>query len=1150
MKKILLLAACMFAIVSCYDDSKLWESIEDHESRISKLEKLCTEMNSNISALQTIVTALQNNDYVTGVVPVTENGKTIGYTITFANAQPITVYHGKDAQDGVDGKDGVTPEIGVKPHTDGMYYWTLNGSWLLDDSGNMLPVMGKNGVDGTNGVDGVDGMNGITPQLKITYGYNGDGYWYVSYDEGNTWEFLGKATGKDGEDGKPGADGDSYFKSVTHDDEFVYFTLTDGTVIALPKQVSLSIAFEMDGLVVMAPNSTRDIKYTVTSALPDVEVEALASGDLEVMVIPDKTDNKTGLIRVKAPGDVIGEYSKVVVLVSNGEKVIMKTLKFEEERIEVLDEAQYVCSADGGVVELLYLANVECDIIVPIDAKSWISVVPQSKSLQQRSVHLSVAANEGTARETVISIQNSNGSMKLDYTISQEANHDYQLQLEREALIEFYEALDGDNWTRNDNWCSDKPISEWYGLVVSDDGYVWGIVLYQNNLSGEIPSVVGAFKNMRYLSLQYNNITGRIPDVFGEMPELYSLSLRNNKISAFPYEMNSLRHLMQLYLSGNDLNCEIPESIGELSKLQCLQLQNSGLYGEIPESIGDLTELRDLFLESNNLSGEIPASMGNLVNLERVNLLHNQLTGKIPESVMNLDCWPHYWAWMVNSGMSDDGLIIPAPKFTEQTIEGGTLDYSVYSENDYTVLYHYYDWCPTSARFTADLVTIYAGYEDKGLEVIAFSDQGTVESHKAYIEEYNTSWPYILLTAGSDGGSGKKYFNSYIGVSPLVDVVDKSGNVVFNHIFDDSCNNLADFLFERLGPPEEVEKPGHYVSTDYSADGTVNTLQTAAKGNGINIVLMGDGYSDRQIADGTYEADMKSLYDNLFTEEPYKSFQDCFSVHYVNVVSATEGYAYGDTALDGYFGDGTEVRGNDNAVFDYALNAISEDEMDEALLVVAMNSRAYAGTCYMYYPESATGTYGSGPAVAYFPKGGDEETLAQLLQHEANGHGFAKLADEYAYKDMGEVPGDYVSEIRAQQNSWGWWKNVDFISDLSAVRWNYFINDTRYANEGLGAYEGGLTYWSGVWRPTEDSIMRYNTGGFNAPSREAIYYRIHKLAYGDSWEYDYEDFVEYDAVNRSTSTSAPQRTRRNYVERLLEPTTPPVVVGKSWKDVR
>lgn len=341
----------------------------------------------------------------------------------------------------------------------------------------------------------------------------------------------------------------------------------------------------------------------------------------------------------------------------------------------------------------------------------------------------------------------------------------------------------------------------------------------------------------------------------------------------------------------------------------------------------------------------------------------------------------------------------------------------------------------------------------------------------------------------------------------------------------------------------------YYVSSDYSSDGKVETLQTATEGNGIDIVLMGDGYSDRQIADGTYETDMKYMYDNLFTKEPFRTHKDLFNVYYVNVVSATEGYEHGNTAFSGYFGEGTLVGGNDQAVFGYALNAVSEKEMDEVLLIVAMNSDAYAGTCYMYYPTSSfdtyAGDYGSGPSIAYFPKGGDKETFAQLLHHEANGHGFAKLADEYAYESMGTVPLEEVTMTRQNQDNWGWWKNVDFTSDLSAVRWAHFIEDDRYAREGLGAYQGGLTYWSGVWRPTYDSIMRYNVGDFNAPSREAIYYRIHKLAYGDSWEYDYEDFVEYDAVNRSTTAS--RASRSNYVERSLEPTSPPVVVGKSWR---
>jgi len=341
--------------------------------------------------------------------------------------------------------------------------------------------------------------------------------------------------------------------------------------------------------------------------------------------------------------------------------------------------------------------------------------------------------------------------------------------------------------------------------------------------------------------------------------------------------------------------------------------------------------------------------------------------------------------------------------------------------------------------------------------------------------------------------------------------------------------------------------PDIYMSTDYSQDRKVTTLQASSVGNGIDVVLMGDGYSDRQIADGTYQTDMENLYNNLFTEEPYKSFKDYFNVYYVNVVSATEGYEHSGAALGGFFGDGTLVGGNDNAVFDYALKAISEEEMDEALLIVAMNSDNYAGTCYMYQPTSG-GDYGSGPSVSYFPRGGDAETFAQLLHHEACGHGFAKLADEYAYEEYGTISVDEINAIKEQQNYWGWWKNVDFTNDLSQIRWSKFINDSRYANEGLGAYEGGLTYWTGVWRPTENSIMRYNTGGFNAPSREAIYYRIHKLAYGADWQYDYEKFVEWDAVNRNSTTAR----SLNHVEvpKKFKPLHAPVVKRQTWKDAK
>ena len=333
------LTICLFS--ACHNE--LWEAIDGLDSRVTKLEELCKEMNTNITSLQTIVDVLQSNDFITSIVEIKKDGKVVGYTITFGKHDPITIYHGQDGKDGqngtngkdgqdgadgkdgkdgadgkdgqdgqngADGKDGITPVIGVAQDTDGVYYWTLNGEWLLDDNGNKLPVSGKDGQNGTNGSngqdgadgkdgqdgedgkdgadgqDGKDGKDGVTPQLKIE-----DGYWYISYDNGATWTQLGKATGEDGEDGKDGAngtdgkdgqngadgkdgqDGDSMFQSVTQDENYVYFTLADGTVIKIAKGSSGT----------EAPNPDDIIEFTdfnVRLALVELGVDTNKDGEI------------------------------------------------------------------------------------------------------------------------------------------------------------------------------------------------------------------------------------------------------------------------------------------------------------------------------------------------------------------------------------------------------------------------------------------------------------------------------------------------------------------------------------------------------------------------------------------------------------------------------------------------------------------------------------------------------------------------------------------------------------------------------------------------------------------------------------------------------------------------------------------------------
>ena len=178
------LTICLFS--ACHD--KLWDAIDDLDVRVARLEELCKEMNTNIVSIQTIVNVVQSGDYITGVTEIKKDGEVIGYTITFGQHDPITIYHGQDGKDGADGKDGQ---------------------------------------------DGQNGANGTMPQLKIE-----EGYWYISYDNGATWTQLGKATGEDGQNGDKGDKGDtgdSMFQSVTQDENYVYFTLADGTVIKIAK---------------------------------------------------------------------------------------------------------------------------------------------------------------------------------------------------------------------------------------------------------------------------------------------------------------------------------------------------------------------------------------------------------------------------------------------------------------------------------------------------------------------------------------------------------------------------------------------------------------------------------------------------------------------------------------------------------------------------------------------------------------------------------------------------------------------------------------------------------------------------------------------------------------------------------------------------
>lgn len=225
-KVLSIICLALLAIVGCRkkEINKLKDEVNDLKTRVTVLEETCRQNNTNIVSLQTIVNASSENDYVTSVTPVLNDGVEIGYTIAFKNQSPITIYHGKNGTNGTNGTNGVSPIIGVAEF-ESIYYWTLNGDWLLDDNGSKIRVTGENGTNGTNGTNG---ENGVTPQLKVE-----DDNWYVSYDNGETWNFVSQAKGDKGDQG------DSMFKDVTYDDSFVYFILANDTSLKIARYTAI-----------------------------------------------------------------------------------------------------------------------------------------------------------------------------------------------------------------------------------------------------------------------------------------------------------------------------------------------------------------------------------------------------------------------------------------------------------------------------------------------------------------------------------------------------------------------------------------------------------------------------------------------------------------------------------------------------------------------------------------------------------------------------------------------------------------------------------------------------------------------------------------------------------------------------------------------
>lgn len=205
MKRLLLIfCAALLLASSCerYDD--ILDRLSSLEQRVEEIENQCRRLNSNVDAIQTVLSAVQQNDYVTEVMKILEDGEVVGYSITFARGGTITIYHGEGVA------AGTGPDIGVRKAADGQYYWTADDEWMTDENGDKIPAVVPDDPAGEY----------VTPQFRVSAGT-----WYVSYDNGNSWRELGEI----------GKGGDQFFKDVQYDGEYICFTLLDDTKVLIPR---------------------------------------------------------------------------------------------------------------------------------------------------------------------------------------------------------------------------------------------------------------------------------------------------------------------------------------------------------------------------------------------------------------------------------------------------------------------------------------------------------------------------------------------------------------------------------------------------------------------------------------------------------------------------------------------------------------------------------------------------------------------------------------------------------------------------------------------------------------------------------------------------------------------------------------------------
>ena len=570
-----------------------------------------------------------------------------------------------------------------------------------------------------------------------------------------------------------------------------------------------------------------------------------------------------------------------------------------------------------------------------------------------------------------------------------------------------------------------------------------------------------------------------------------------------------------------------------------------GVNGEKPNQ----NYVYTLNLPNNNLTGTLPDSFASLMDkAEKIDLSCNHLGGQIPDAVKSHQNW-NKLGWLIvpqetrrGGGFDLSSCNLTLSNFYTYTLLDGEKEpiKNIINRNKLVqIICINADGIESLMNgFTESRVNLHLDYQEKGLETLIFTCKDMHKDNKEFIGDLQKKYGF---PPGIHWFNYTPNFTIYYNMSYLFDT---SGQLVHIAPYSTSDENesvhqaLNEFLFANLGRAVNHDPFSFdfYTSSDYSKHGEVFKFQTATEGKGIDLVFIGEGFVDKDMADnGKYETKMKEAADKLFELEPYKSLRNRFNLYGVKAVSPVAEFA--EEA-------GKAINENNETAFELASKYNPNLPENSRMMVVVVYNTPYA------VGRSYTAMYSNGDFVAYVKDG-----ISNTLIHEVGGHGIAKLADEYVesgYENV-SLPESQKSFLdNAMTWDWGWYANVDYRNTKSSVRWSRFLNDSRYAKDNLGIYEGAYTFGKDAYRSSENSMMRYNVSWFNAPSRETIYKAVMTLSEDNSWTYDYEEFVSFDSKNIGTTPSRSAMTQQtdDEIRQIQENHRKPVFIRGSWRKAK